>query len=118
MKRGILIAASAAALALSAHASGAAPSASLTTPEANVGKQLFEERCAMCHGVRGMGTHILARRLPAEQAPLEARDDLTSDYVIMAARTGVGNMPRVQRGEVSDAEMKLIADYLSRGKAE
>jgi cytochrome c553 len=75
---------------------------------------LFVEKCAMCHRQMGMGTVILARRMNPAVAMLEARHDLTSDFVIQAARSGIGNMPRIQRGEVSDEQLTIIARYLSR----
>lgn len=77
---------------------------------------LFVEKCGMCHRQMGMGTVILARRLDAKVAMLEARDDLTADYVMQAARAGIGNMPRISRGEVSDAQMAAIARYLAKGR--
>jgi len=77
---------------------------------------LFVEKCGMCHRQMGMGTVILARRMDPSKAMLEARKDLTAEYVIQAARAGVGNMPRIQRGEVSDAQLQTIAAYLTKGK--
>lgn len=74
---------------------------------------LFVEKCAMCHRQMGMGTVILARRMDPSKAMLEARKDLTAEYIIQAARSGVGNMPRIQRGEVSDSQLKTIAQYLT-----
>ncbi len=78
------------------------------------GKALFDEKCSMCHGARGMGTFLLSRRMPAAQAPLETRSDLTADYVVQAARSGIGNMPRIPRGEVSDRQLAAIAAYLAK----
>lgn len=75
---------------------------------------LFVEKCGMCHRQMGMGTVILARRMEPAKAMLEKRDDLTSAYVTAAVRNGVGNMPRISRGEVSDPQLKVIADYLSK----
>ncbi|HEY4210754.1 MAG TPA: cytochrome c [Steroidobacteraceae bacterium] len=75
---------------------------------------LFVEKCGMCHRQMGMGTVILARRVDPSKAMLEARTDLTSAYVIQAARAGIGNMPRMQRGEVSDAQLQIIAGYLAK----
>ncbi|MDX9874335.1 MAG: cytochrome c [Spongiibacteraceae bacterium] len=86
--------------------------ASLATAEAQDGAMLFEEKCAMCHREAGMGTGLLARRMDAAVAKLESRRDLNAEYVIHAARIGIGNMPRIPRGEVSDAQLKAIADYL------
>jgi hypothetical protein len=36
--------------------------------------------------------------------------------VKVVVRNGIVNMPRISRGEVSDPELALIADYLTRGK--
>ncbi len=66
----------------------------------------------MCHGPGGMGTGLLARR--TDQPLLEKRTDLTVDYVVQAARMGIGNMPAIPRGEVSDADLNLIARHLAR----
>jgi cytochrome c5 len=77
---------------------------------------LFVEKCGMCHREMGMGTVILARRMEPAKAMLEKRTDLAADFVIAAARSGVGNMPRMARGEVSDAQLKTIADYLAKAK--
>jgi mono/diheme cytochrome c family protein len=80
------------------------------------GQQLFAHKCAMCHGPVGMGTGLLARRMKPEVAQLEKRDDLSAAYVERAARVGILNMPPITRGDVSDAQLALIARYLSRGK--
>lgn len=76
---------------------------------------LFVEKCGMCHRQMGMGTVILARRMDPKLAMLEARRDLTPDYVIQAARAGIGNMPRIPRGEVDDTQLRAIAAYLAKG---
>jgi mono/diheme cytochrome c family protein len=75
------------------------------------GKALFQEKCAMCHGQVGMGTGLLGRRI--QPAELAARRDLNAMFVETAARIGIGNMPAIPRGEVSDAELKAIAQYLA-----
>jgi mono/diheme cytochrome c family protein len=79
---------------------------------------LFVEKCSMCHRQMGMGTVILARRMDPKLAPLEARTDLTADYITVAVRQGIGNMPRIPRGEVSDAQLAEISAYLTKGAAE
>jgi len=89
------------------------PITAVDRPNATGGEKLFVEHCAMCHGPNGMGTGLLARR--TQPALLEQRSNLAAAYVIMAARRGIGNMPPVPRGEVSDADMKQIADYLAAG---
>jgi hypothetical protein len=47
-------------------------------------------------------------------AMLEARKDMPAEFFIQAARAGIGNMPRISRGEVSDAQLDTIARYLAR----
>ncbi len=78
---------------------------------------LFVEKCGMCHRQMGMGTVILARRMDPTIAMLEARTDLTADLITAAARQGIGNMPRISRGEVSDAQLAEITTYLTKGPA-
>ena len=82
----------------------------------SAGEALFVEKCAMCHRTMGMGTVLLSRRMDPALAPLEKRDDLTADFVLQAARTGIGNMPRISRGEASDLQLRRIADYLTQSK--
>jgi mono/diheme cytochrome c family protein len=78
------------------------------------GERLFMRRCGVCHLEGGMGTQILARRVPANQARLQDRIGLTPDFVIRTARNGMGAMPRISRVEATDAELAAIAAYLSR----
>ncbi len=89
------------------------PTTASSRPGATGGEALYVAHCASCHAAGGMGTGLLARRI--QPALLEARDNLAAAYVIVAARQGIGNMPAIPRGEVSDAEMQAIADYLAAG---
>jgi mono/diheme cytochrome c family protein len=89
------------------------PETLASRPGASGGEALYLEHCASCHGPNGMGTGLLARRV--QPALLEARDNLPAAYVVTAVRRGIGNMPPVPRGEVSDEELKAIADYLAAG---
>lgn len=91
--------------------SGVSQDRSSKSPE----EALFVEKCGMCHRQMGMGTIILARRVDPAVAMLEARKDLPAELVIQAARAGIGNMPRISRGEVSDAQLQVIAQYLAKG---
>jgi hypothetical protein len=61
-----------------------------------------------------MATGILARRLPADQALIQNRTDLTEDYVMQIVRHGMGNMPPLSRVEVTDPELRAIARHLAR----
>jgi mono/diheme cytochrome c family protein len=78
------------------------------------GAHLFLRRCGVCHLEGGMGTLILARRLPANQAKLQDRTDLTPEFVTRVARNGQGAMPRITPVDATDAELQAIANYLSR----
>lgn len=90
-----------------------APETLSSRPAAGPGEKLYLAKCAMCHGPGGMGTGLLARR--TDQPLLEKRTGLTADYVVQAARMGIGNMPAIPRGEVSDAELQMIAQHLAKG---
>ena len=89
------------------------PETLVTRPGATGGEALYVEKCAMCHGPNGMGTGLLART--RDVALLEARDNLTAPFVVIAARNGIGNMPAIPRGEVSDEQLQAIAEYLAAG---
>ena len=89
------------------------PETRSSRPDATGGEALYLEHCASCHAPNGMGTGLLARRV--EPALLEARDNLPAPYVIVAVRQGIGNMPALPRGELSDADLRAIADYLAAG---
>ena len=92
------------------------PETLASRPGASGGEALYLEHCVSCHGANGMGTGLLARRV--QPALLEARDNLPAAYVVTAARRGIGNMPAIPRGEVSDEELQAIADYLAAGPHE
>jgi mono/diheme cytochrome c family protein len=89
----------------------------LQASEAPDGRELFRTRCGMCHQTNGMGVGLLSRRpADASKGLLEAREDLSTALVKVVVRHGIGNMPRLPRGEVADPELESIAQYLSRGK--
>jgi mono/diheme cytochrome c family protein len=102
-------------LAFTLLATGAAAGAQAA--QAPDGKALFTNRCGMCHQTIGMGVSILARRPnDASKGFLEDRKDLSAAFVRTVVRSGIANMPRMSRGEVSDPELALIAGYLSQGR--
>ena len=77
---------------------------------------LFVEKCGMCHRQMGMGTVLLGRRVPPQRAMLERRTDLTPELIVVAVRRGLGNMPRISRGEVSDPQLARISRYLTQSR--
>ncbi|MCP5145002.1 MAG: cytochrome c [Gammaproteobacteria bacterium] len=80
---------------------------------AEEGMALFVEKCGMCHRAGGMGAGLLARRNTPDKGLLEQRDGLTAEFIETVIRTGLGNMPRITRAEVSDAQLAIISSYLS-----
>lgn len=116
MKTILLAAAAAACVSAPAFAQGLQGA-----PVEDGGAALFEEKCAMCHReadrVTGMGTFLIAQRDPEGEAMLEYRDTLTPEYIAAAIRAGIGNMPRISRAEVSDAQLAAISAYLVESAA-
>lgn len=95
---------------------GIAGGAEASAADSLDGKELFRTRCGMCHQGAGMGVGLLSRRGDASKGLLEAREDISAAVVKVVTRHGIGNMPRISRGEVADAELEAIAIHLSRGK--
>ena len=79
---------------------------------------LYVEKCSMCHRRMGMGTVLLARRSAPGQAVLEQRDTLNRALITVAVRNGIGNMPRISRAEVSDAQLDTIIEWLTQNRDE
>lgn len=90
------------------------PQAALAADKPLDGRELFLRKCGMCHLQGGTGTFMLARRLGAERALLEQRNDLPAPYVRQVVRGGLLNMPRFSRVELPDAELAAVAAYLER----
>lgn len=80
------------------------------------GQALFKKECGICHLQGGMGANVLAIRVGAENSILEDRTDLEADYIEQVVRHGLTVMPRFSRVEVTDAELRLITDYLTKKK--
>jgi mono/diheme cytochrome c family protein len=80
------------------------------------GQALFHVRCGICHEQGGTGTFMLGRRLGAQHALLEGRDDLKAAYISQVVRQGLMSMPRFTRVELPDHELDAIGRYLSMPK--
>lgn len=85
---------------------------------AMTGKQIFDAQCSYCHaaGEEHPGTFQLGTTRGADYAVLEAREDLTSDYVKYIVRNGLNGMPTFKPTVITDAELDALARYL--GKAD
>ncbi|MEY4701062.1 MAG: hypothetical protein RL326_1249 [Pseudomonadota bacterium] len=96
---------------------------SLTTQaqaaDANAGKALFAQRCAMCHGEKGAGDGALAGTMPEGQKPRNlttggykyATDDAKLKEIIQKGGAGVGlSVMMPGQPDLSDAQIgDLIA---------
>jgi mono/diheme cytochrome c family protein len=107
---------SVAALVVAISANTTSFAADARSSAAASGKELFQNRCGVCHLQGGTGTFMLGRRLGQENALLEARKNLRADYVEAIVRNGLMSMPRFTRVELTDSELKQIATYLSSPK--
>nr|ART35919.1 B570 [uncultured bacterium] len=81
------------------------------------GAAIYEHYCIACHdrGVGHPGTQNLAYLYGPEKAALADRDNLTPEYVRTMVRFGRGLMPGFRPSEISDEQLKLLADYLAAG---
>jgi mono/diheme cytochrome c family protein len=85
----------------------------------NSGKQIYRRYCFECHGEGPdmPGTVALAAKYKgAEPGRLDERKDLNAEFVIYVVRHGLTVMPAARKTEISDADLKAIADYLARKK--
>lgn len=91
------------------------------------GQEVFEQRCAACHGAvpKDMigppymppmaGTQALgARYKGAKPAELEQRTDLTPEFVSAIVRGGLNSMPFFRPTELSDEDLAALGAYLAR----
>lgn len=94
------------------------PAAAQSSPNnpTTTGAAVFGKWCSDCHGrPDGPGTRALERRYGnSERGLLEQRIDLTPEFVEYVARHGLGFMPPFRKTEISDSELKAVADYLSQ----
>ena len=84
---------------------------------ADTGEHIFQRYCFECHGegTDKPGTMALkAKYKGAKPGRLDQRTDLTADFVIYTVRRGDTVMPSMRKTEISDAELKAMADYLAR----
>lgn len=81
------------------------------------GVAIYERYCIACHdrGPGHPGTQNLAYRYGPEKAALADRDNLTPEYVRIMVRFGRGLMPGFRPSEISDEQLKMLAEFLSAG---
>jgi (+)-pinoresinol hydroxylase len=81
------------------------------------GQGVYNKWCAPCHdaGPFHGGTAGLANKYKgtSETPVLLERTNLTPDFIAATVRTGVNAMPPFRRTEISEPELKALAQYLS-----
>jgi (+)-pinoresinol hydroxylase len=83
-------------------------------PERSAGGKVFDKWCRDCHTAGGPGSRALQRRYQgALPAVLEQRNNLSPEYVKLVVRRGMSFMPTFRKTEISDADLALVADYLT-----
>lgn len=107
------------AIAMPLAVGGAEPakSSSTSSAPAQTGEQVYARWCVHCHdaGRGNPGTQSLQVKYRGSvPAVLLERTDLTSDAVAVFVRQGVLSMPPFRKTEITDAELALLADYVSR----
>ncbi|EIZ77201.1 cytochrome c class i [Novosphingobium sp. Rr 2-17] len=87
-------------------------------PAQMTGKQVYAKWCGDCHTREdGPGTLALQRKYQGDPpALLERRADLSPDYVKVVVRQGISFMPSFRKTEISDAELALVAAYLTHSQ--
>jgi len=84
-----------------------------TTPNSR-GEKIFNTRCIFCHGV-GLGHpgwQMLDLKKGPGQAEILGRSDLTPAYIEHVVRNGNIEMPPFRPSEISDSDLKALAEYV------
>jgi cytochrome c5 len=97
-----------------ARAEAATPKEANVAVSGETARELYNERCGLCHERGAMGALMLAKRLGEAKSDLANRQDLPADYVLAVVRHGLAGMPYFTRVELSDEELTAIATFLSR----
>lgn len=80
------------------------------------GQQIYSKWCQACHGEGMPGTKALEVVYKGQGIPalLEERTDLSADLIEVFVRYGKHSMPFFRKSEISNEELKYLAEYLSR----
>ena len=91
---------------------------SMPARERSEGAVIFDRWCSDCHSTGGPGTQALERKYKGEiPAVLVERDDLSPDFIKPVVRNGMSFMPSFRKTEISDAELEILAAYISSRQA-
>jgi len=93
----------------------ASPPGPATSTARSAGGSVFDRWCGDCHHTPdGPGSLALQRKYRgAVPAVLEQRTNLPPAYVKLVVRRGISFMPSFRKTEISDADLQLVATYLT-----
>lgn len=80
----------------------------------DTGQEVYTYWCAACH-MMGKPGSVALMTLREEQMPTDLADNdyLDAEYVRYLVRNGQSAMPHFRQTQISDAQLDLLADYLS-----
>ena len=97
-------------------------------PELEQGKRVYEHWCAPCHGpgigLPGFGALPGTQQLGIKYrntdipAVLDERTDLVPVFIETIVRQGISFMPQFRKTEISDEDLAMLTDYLTRNNPE
>jgi mono/diheme cytochrome c family protein len=86
------------------------------TNNIDAGQSLYTQWCSSCHGIGEVASIFLNKRYEGTTIPgaLEKRTNITRDLVRLRVRTQITGMPAFRPTELSEKDIELVADYLTR----
>jgi mono/diheme cytochrome c family protein len=75
------------------------------------GKQIFKERCAMCHGQDGLASTPMAKMMHIPSFKSAALVKAPTSQLISTTENGKGNMPSY-KGKLTTAQIKDVVAYI------
>ncbi|GAB4235699.1 MAG: hypothetical protein Kow00109_09050 [Acidobacteriota bacterium] len=81
-------------------------------PDADAGKQVYQRRCKMCHGIDGKGSAAVARMMKVEIPALDsdAVQEQTDEELAKVITKGKGKMVAVKG--ISEQDVANVIAYL------
>jgi len=79
--------------------------------ENQLGAQVYEKKCVMCHGKDGVGDTKAGKMMKAPDInTAEWKNGKTIADLTKTLREGMGKMPKYE-GKLSDEELQAVAEY-------
>jgi len=79
--------------------------------ETQLGAQVFDKKCVMCHGKDGVGDTKAGKMMKTPDINVEEwKNGKTVADVVKTLRAGLGKMPKYE-GKLSDEEIGAVAEY-------